>query len=346
MKSIKLIIQQSEIKTVFSTILIWMGIVLSLLQIQGCKPEDKPAVEENVTCIISDKAKLEEIAIFPADNPLNKNISASPVDTRSDAIISLIGSPGIHPDFGSGLWNGAPIGIPFILVCKDQSKLSVVFRANSYDDNYGNESDPGPYPIPLSASIEGNGTGDSHILAVDVDNKVLYELYNASKSSAGWEASGGVTWDLKINDTRPVGWTSADASGMPMLPLLVRYDEVLKGTIDHAIRFTLSNTKTMKAYTAPASHWSSGSNTNANMPTPYGMRLRLKAGFDISPYSQTNKVILTAMKNYGLIFSDIGSDFFISGAPDERWDNDDLSQLKKITAANFEVIQMGDIIKN
>ncbi len=323
-----------------------MVIVLSIIQFQRCKPEDKPAVEENVTCIISDKAKLEEITIFPADNPLNKNISASPVDSRSDAIISLLGTPGIHPDFGSGLWDGAPIGIPFILVCKDQAQFPVLFRANSYDNNYGNESDPGPYPIPLTAPIEGNGTGDSHVLAVDIDNKVLYELYNASAGAAGWEASGGVTWDLKINDTRPSGWTSADASGMPMLPLLVRYDEVLKGAIDHAIRVTLSNAKTMKAYTSPASHWSSGSNTNADAPTPYGMRLRLKASFDIGSFSKTNKVILTAMKNYGLIFSDIGSDFFISGAPDERWDNDDLSQLKKITAANFEVIQMGDIIKN
>ena len=346
MKYCKLILRQSGVKTIFTSKLIWMVIALSLIQFQGCKPEDKPVVEENVTCIISDKAKLEEIAIFPADNPLNKNISDSPVDTRSDAIISLIGSPGIHPDFGSGLWNGAPIGIPFVLVCKDQSKLPVVFRVNNYDGNYGNESDPGPYPIPLTAPIEGNGTGDSHVIAVDIDNKMLYELYNASKSAGGWEASAGVTWDLKINDTRPVGWTSADASGMPILPLLVRYDEVLKGTIDHAIRFTLSKAKTMKAYTSPASHISAGDNIDMNAPTPFGMRLRLKASFDISSYSQTNKIILTAMKNYGLIFSDIGSDFFISGAPDARWDNDDLSQLKKISAANFEVVQMGDIIKN
>ena len=323
-----------------------MVCVLSLLQFQSCKPENKPAVDEDVTCIVSDKAKLEEIVIFPTDNPLNKNISASLVDTRSDAIIRLIGSPGIHPDFGSGLWDGAPIGIPFILVCKGQAQFPVLFRANSYDNNFGNESDPGPYPVPLTAPIEGNGTGDSHVLAVDIDNKVLYEMYNASAGKSGWEASGGVTWDLKINDTRPLGWTSADASGMPMLPLLVRYDEVLKGTIDHAIRFTLSKAKTMRAYTSPASHISSGDNIDMDAPTPYGMRLRLKASFDISSYSQTNKVILTAMKNYGLIFSDIGSDFFISGAPDERWDNDDLSQLKKITAANFEVVQMGDIMKN
>ncbi|HEX7583525.1 MAG TPA: hypothetical protein VF373_02455, partial [Prolixibacteraceae bacterium] len=145
---------------------------------------------------------------------------------------------------------------------------------------------------------------------------------------------------------RPAGWTSTDASGMPILPVLVRYDEVLKGVIDHPIRFTLSKAKTMKAYTAPASHWSAGDNSNMNSPTPYGMRLRLKADFDISSFSSTNRVILAAMKKYGLIFADIGSDLFISGAPDERWNNDDLSQLKKITAANFEVVQMGTIVKS
>jgi hypothetical protein len=322
-------------------------IALFLFQCSGDSLE-KPPAEESKTCIVSDKAKLEEIAIFPASNPLNQDISSAPVDARSAAIISLIGTPGIHADFGSGLWEGNPIGIPFVLVCKDQAKLPVVFRENEYDGNYGNESDPGPYPIPLTAPIEGNGTGDSHVLAVDMDNKMLYELYNARANveKKQWEASGGVTWDLKINDTRPAGWTSADASGMPMLPLLVRYDEVLSGKIDHAIRFTLSKAKTMKAYTSPASHWSAGSNTNSNAPTPYGMKLRLKAGFDISLYSQTNKVILTAMKKYGLIFSDIGSDFFVSGAPDERWNNDDLSQLKKVKATDFEVVQLGEIVKS
>jgi hypothetical protein len=315
-------------------------ILFSCSHSQGTNPTD-----DQVTCIITDKSALEDIAIFPSDNPLNQNISSSPVDTRSEAIIQLIGSVGLHPDFGSGQWEGVPIGIPFILVCKTQTKIPVLFRANDYDGNYGSESDAGPYPIPLTAPIEGNGAGgDSHVLAVDLDNKVLYEMYNARAGANGWEASGGVIWDLKTNATRPEGWTSADASGMAILPLLVRYDEVLKGTIDHAIRFTLSNKKTMKAYTAPASHKSSGANTDINAPTPYGMRLRLKAGYDISSFSKTNQVILTAMKNYGLIFSDIGSDMFISGAPDDRWNNDDLSQLKKITASDFEVIKMGEIV--
>ena len=321
-------------------------LALFLSQCSGGSNDNPPS--ENTTCIVSDKAKLEDIAIFPADNPLNQDISTALVDTRSAAIINLIGVPGIHPDFGSGLWNGAPIGIPFILVCKDQAKIPVLFRANDYDGNYGDQSDAGPYPIPLTAPIEGNASGDSHVLAVDLDNKILYELYNAraNNDAKQWEASGGVIWDLKTTSNRPAGWTSADASGMAILPVLVRYDEVLKGVIDHPIRFTLSKAKTMKAYTAPASHWSAGDNNDMNSPTPYGMRLRLKADFDISSFSPNNRVILTALKKYGLIFADIGSDFFISGAPDERWDDDDLNQLKKITAANFEVIQMGEIVKS
>ena len=307
------------------------------------KTTDNPPDDE-ITCIVTDKRKLEEIAIFPSDNPLNQNISQAPVDSRSDAIIALIGTPSVKPDFGSGLWEGRPIGIPFILVCDSQSKIPVVFRGNDYDDNYGSESDPGPYPIPLTAPVEGNGAGDSHVLAVDVDNKMLYELYNASVGNDGWEASCGVIWDLKINDTRPPGWTSADAAGLPILPLLVRYEEVVKGTIDHAIRFTLSKSKVTRGYTSPANHLVSGTNNNNEAPTPMGMRLRLKSDYDISGFSSTNQVILKAMKNYGLILTDIGSDLYISGAPDERWDNDDLNVLKNVKATDFEVVQMGDII--
>jgi hypothetical protein len=270
----------------------------------------------------------------------------TPVDSRSDAIITLIGAPSVKPDFGSGLWEGHPIGIPYILVCNSQSKIPIVFRGNNYDANYGSESDPGPYPIPLSAPVEGNGAGDSHVLAVDIDNKILYELYNASVGNYEWEASGGAIWDLKINDTRPEGWTSADAAGLPILPVLVRYDEVAKGIIDHAIRFTLSKSKITRGYISPASHLVSGTNSNEAAPTPMGMRLRLKSGYDISGFSVANQVILNAMKNYGLILADIGSDLYITGAPDERWDNDDLNQLKNVKATDFEVVQMGDIIKN
>lgn len=313
-----------------------------MVQCKDNTTDNPPAGHD--TCIVTDKAKLEDIDIFPSDNPLNKNISQDPVDSRSDAIIALIGSPGLKADFGSGLWEGAPIGIPFILVCDSQPDIQVTFRGNDYDDNYGNESDPGPYPIPLTAPVEGNGAGDSHVLAVDIDNKILYELYNASTGNNVWEASGGATWDLKINDTRPPGWTSADAAGLPILPLLIRYEEVATGTIDHAIRFTLSKSKVMRGYTSPASHKVSGTNNDTSAPTPMGLRLRLKSGFDISGFSEPNQVILNAMKNYGLILTDIGSDLYITGAPDDRWDNDDLNELKSVKATDFEVVQIGDII--
>jgi hypothetical protein len=318
--------------------------VLAFLMVHCSDKTTNNPPDELTDCIITDKAKLEEIAIFPSDNPINKNISLEPVDSRSDAIIALIGTPGLKPDFGSGLWEGAPIGIPFILVCDNQSKIPVTFRGNDYDANYGNESDPGPYPIPLTAPVEGNGAGDSHVLAVDLDNKILYELYNASVGNKVWEASGGAVWDLKINDKRPEGWTSADAAGLPILPLLIRYEEVATGTIDHAIRFTLSKSKVMRGYTSPASHLVNGTNSDEQAPTPMGLRLRLKAGFDVSGFSETNQVILNAMKNYGLILADIGSDLYITGAPDDRWDNEDLNQLKSVKATDFEVVQMNEII--
>ena len=324
----------------------WKMIVLTGLFIQCSDNKTKKPADEFTTCIVTDKSKLEEIEIFPSDNPINTDISQAPADTRSEAIIALLGTSSIHPDFGGGLWEGGPIGIPFILVCREQSKIPVAFRANNYDGNYGDESDHGPYPVPLEAPIEGNGTGDSHVLAVDLDNKFLYELYNASVGDQSWEASSGAVWDLKINASRPAGWTSADAAGLPILPLLVRYEEVKSGTIDHAIRFTLSKSKVTHGYTLPAGHMVNGTNSNAEAPTPMGMRIRLKSSFEISGYSAANQVILTAMKKYGLILADIGSDLFISGAPDDRWDNDDLNQLKNIKATDFEVVQMGEIIHN
>jgi hypothetical protein len=324
----------------------WKIVLFTILLVHCSGKTTNNTNNDGIKCIVTDKGKLEDIAIFPPDNLLNQNITQAPVDSRSDSIIALIGTPSVKSDFGSGLWDGSPIGIPFILVCNSQSKIPVIFRGNNYDANYGNESDPGPYPIPLTAPVEGNGLGDSHVLAVDVDNKILYELYNASVGIGVWEASSGAVWNLKINDTRHEGWTSADAAGLPILPLLVRYDEVVKGTIDHAIRFTLSKSKVMRGYTLPASHMVSGTNNNAGAPTPMGMRVRLKSGYDISGFSQTNQVILRAMKNYGLILADIGSDFYITGAPDDRWNNDDLNLLKNVKATDFEVVQMGEIIKN
>ena len=323
----------------------WVLAFLAILLAQCSEKKDGPS-DLYTDCIVTDRSKLEEIQIFPSDNLLNTNISEMPKDSCSDAIIALIGSASIHPDFGSGLWEGKPMGIPFILVCDDQSFSPVLFRANSYDGNDGDESDPGPYPVPLSAPLEGNGEGDSHVLAVDLDNKMLYELYNASVGNDQWEASSGAVWDLKINDTRPAGWTSADAAGLPILPLLVRYEEVKKGTVDHAIRFTLSKSKVTKGYTLPANHLVGGTNNDDSAPVPMGLRLRLKKDYDISGFSVSNQVILTAMKEYGLILTDIGSDMYITGAPDEGWDNDDLNQLKNVKATDFEVVQMGDIKYN
>ena len=262
------------------------------------------------------RSAIEKIQKFPVDYPLNMDISAQSVDVNSSAIISAIGTYSVHPDFGSGLYNNAPIGIPFSAVCGNQAKVSITYRANSYDGNYGNESDPGPFPIPDDAAIEGNGNGDSHVLACDFENKKLYELYNASKNSgSGWSASSGAVFDLTKDFYRTEGWTSADAAGLPVLPCLLRYDEVASGNINHAIRFTLNKPHVFNGYVNPARHKVNGTGA-ANLSLPMGARMRLKSSFDISSYSIANKVILTAMKKYGMILADIGSDLFISGAPD------------------------------
>lgn len=305
------------------------------------KNTDQPPVNQN-TCTQPKLADLEKIQIFPINHPINQDISASDIDPNSAAIIAAIGSVGLHPDFGSGTWNGAPIGIPYVAVCGNQPKVPIVYRGNSYDNNYGDESDAGPFPIPLSAPIEGNGNGDSHVLTVDLDNKKLYELYNSSRSADGWEASSGAVFDLTSNAGRTEGWTSADASGMAILPCLVRYEEVLSGKIDHAIRFTLSKPKVYKGYVAPASHKVNGTGTLGSS-LPMGARLRLKSSFDISSYPSEAQVILKAMKTYGIILADIGSDMFITGAPDERWNNDNINALKAVKATDFEVVKMGVI---
>lgn len=288
-------------------------------------------------------AKLSTIQVFPTTYPLNTDISGDPVDPNSAAIIAAIGSYGIHADFGRGLYNGAPIGIPFTLVCGSQPKVPITYRANSYDGDYGSESDAGPYPIPDNAPIEGLGNGDSHVLVCDIENKKLYELYNASKNSGtGWSASSGAIFDLKTNSYHPDGFTSADASGLAIMPWLAKYDEMASGKINHAIRFTLSKAHVYKGYTAPASHKVNGTGA-LGTSLPMGARIRLKSGFDISGYSKNMQVLLTAMKTYGLILADIGSDMFITGAPDERWDNDDLQKLKAVKNTDFEVVKMGAI---
>lgn len=283
------------------------------------------------------KADAEAMQIFPADNPWNRDISQLSIDPNNSQIISRLATYSIKADFGSGLWNGASIGIPYVVVCGNQQKYPVVFRANSYDGNYGSESDPGPYPIPLDAPIEGLGNGDAHVIAVDKENKKLYELYNASVNNGHWEASSGAVFDLTSNNLRPETWTSADAAGLPIFAGLVRYEEIIKGEIDHAIRFTLSKPNVQPAYIAPARH--KVNSTGDQYSLPFGGRLRLKSSFDISAYPATVKIILKAMKKHGLMLADIGSDLYITGAPDDRWNNDELRQLGKLKGSDFEVVK-------
>lgn len=275
---------------------------------------------------------------FPSDSLWNKDISASPVDPNSAGIINFIGPGiGLHADFGSGQYQGSNIGIPYVVVDGAQSLVNVDFTA------YGDESDPGQMPIPGNAPIEGDpnpGSGDRHVLVLDNANCFLYELFSSYPNGDGtWNADSTAIWDLASNEQRPWTWTSADAAGLPIFPGLARYDEIAAGQIQHALRFTLSQSRA--AFTPPASHWASNS-SDAFAP-PMGMKLRLKSSFDISGYSTTNQIILTAMKKYGLIMADNGSSMYLSGAPDSRWDNDDLHVLGQVTASDFEVVEMNPI---
>lgn len=269
--------------------------------------------------------------MFPADNIWNTPVDRLPVHPQSEIYIETIGaSTGLHPDFGSGTWNGSPIGIPYTVVEANQTKVPVSF-------NYADESDPGPYPIPPGAPIEGgeHSTGDRHVLVLERTNCILYEVFAAYPQPGGsWDAGSGAIYDLGSNDLRTAGWTSADAAGLPILPGLARYDEVAAGQINHALRFTVPQTQ--KAYIWPARHHAS--NLTADHYPPMGLRLRLKAGFDISGYSPQARVILQALKTFGMILADNGSAWYISGAPDPGWDNDELRELKNVIGSDFEVV--------
>jgi len=284
------------------------------------------------------QGSLNGFVPFPANNLWNQNISNAPVDPNSAALINFIGpSTPVHPDFGSGEYNGSNIGIPYVVVAAGQNFVNVDFTA------YGDESDPGPMPIPANAPVEGDpnpGNGDRHALILDSANCWLYELYQAVPNGDGtWSAGSTAVWDLQNYNQRPLTWTSADAAGLPIFPGLARYDEVASGAINHALRFTLQNSRA--AYVLPATHWAATS-SNANA-APMGMRLRLKSTFDISSYSPTNQVILKALQQYGLIMADNGSSMYITGDNDSRWINDDLHNLGNVTAADFDVILMNPI---
>lgn len=284
-------------------------------------------------------SNLNGFVPFQGTNSLwNADISAAQVDANSDNIISSIGpSTTLHPDFGSGTYDGSSIGIPYQVVSGTQAKVSVLLG------DYGDESDPGPMPIPSNALIEGYPNpddGDRHVLVLEKDGCWLYELYRAFPTGGfSWRADSSAIWDMTMAHTRPYTWTSADAAGLPIFPGLVRYDEVAAGVIRHAVRFTVPVTQ--EAFVLPATHWASNK-TDSKLP-PMGTRLRLKANFDISGFSAHNQVILKAMKKYGMILADNGSGIFISGAPDSRWDNDELNALKRITASNFEVVAQGTV---
>lgn len=274
--------------------------------------------------------------VFPADSPWNTRVDALPVHARSAAWVATIGtSTRLHPDFGT-FWDGAPIGIPYVTVTSVQARVPVTF-------DYADESDPGPYPIPPSAPIEGgaSASGDRHVLVVDTGSCILYELYAAYPQGAGasWTAGSGAVWNLASNSLRPAGWTSADAAGLPILPGLVRYDEVQNGRIEHAIRFTAAQTQ--RGYIAPATHFASSS-SDANRP-PMGARFRLKATYDCSWMSHDANVICVALKEYGMLLADNGSNWYISGAHDPRWDDDALGDLKQIPGSAFEAVQTGPI---
>ncbi len=278
---------------------------------------------------------LEGCPVFPVDHVWNTPIDTLPVDPNSAAMIAPISGAHLHPDFGSGTWEGFPIGIPYVSVPGTQHKVDVIF-------GYVDESDPGPYPIPPNPPIEGdpNGNGDRHILILDRDNCLLYELYAAHLEPDSWYAGSGAIFDLQDYALRPDGWTSADAAGLPILPGLVRYDEVAAGEIKHAIRFTVEQTR--RAYMWPARHFAS-SLTGSQYP-PMGQRFRLRANFDISGFSPEVQVILQAMKTYGLVVADNGSDWYISGVPDERWDNDVLRELRQVYGSAFEAVDVSSLM--
>jgi hypothetical protein len=289
---------------------------------------------------LGEGASLNGARPFPDDNPWNQDISQAPVDPNSQNLINSIGlDRGLHPDFGSGLIDGQPFGIPYVVVSGQQPLVPTRWTA------YGDESDPGPYPVPSNAPVEGglSSTGDRHVLVLDRDNDRLYEMGAATPLANGsWDAACGAVFHLDSNTVRPGGqltWTSADAAGLPIFPGLARWDEASRDAgIRHALRFTVARTR--RAFVPPATHWAS-SNDSADLP-PMGMRVRLKASYVIpATFSKEVKALLQAMKTYGLIVADNGSNWFISGAPHERWNNDELvDQLRQVQGKEFEVVRM------
>ena len=265
--------------------------------------------------------------VFPASNPWNKRVDQLPVTQNSTAIIGSIGAgTGLHADFGSGLWEGSPIGIPFDVVSRSTPRARVTFE---YDD----ESDHLGYPIPKGVHVEGGS--DHHALLLDKSACRLYELGGLERRQGRWRAWAGATWSLRSNRVRPAGWTSADAAGLAIFPGLARYDEVRRGVIDHALRFTVQRTR--RAYIYPARHYASNL-TSPNLP-PMGLRVRLKASFDVRSFPRQARIVLVALKRYGMIVADNGADWYITGAPNRGWSNDQLHTLARVKGSDFEVVE-------
>jgi len=292
-------------------------LLLAVFLLAGCGASSPPS---------AGGPTLAGCPVFPADDYWNTPVDGLPPLARSSSYVASIGADaGVHADFGSGLYAGSPIGIPFNLANAATPRRQVSF-------DYDEESDPGPYPIPPNPLIEGGS--DHHLLVLERGSCKLYELYDAAPAASGWHAGSGAVFDLRGYQLRPDGWTSADAAGLPILPGLVRYEEVAAGEIRHAIRFTAPHTQ--KAYLWPARHYAS-SDSDPNLP-PMGLRLRLRADFDESGFGPQARVVIRAMKKYGIVLADNGSAWFISGVPDERWDNDDLHQLGRIKGHDFVAV--------
>jgi hypothetical protein len=314
----------------------------------------RPAASSASACQVElgEGASLGGMRPFSGDNPWNRDISNEPVDPNSTAIIAKTGvGTQLHPDFGSGKYAGAAIGIPYIVVPAEQPLVPIDFT------EYPTQSDAGPYPLPPNAPIEGLGTtagySDRHVLVVQRDcskpNQLgrLYETFrsfpvgNYPISVERWRASSGAIFDLSSDALRPAGWTSADAAGLPIFPGLVRYDEVAAGEIRHALRFSLAPGYTRKGYVPPATHHAGYGTTDEY--APFGMRVRLKTSVDISQLPAQVQVIARAMKTYGMLLADNGGNWFVGGAPDPRWNNDDLRWLGTLIASDFEVIALGTV---
>ena len=283
------------------------------------------------------KVKGAKCTVFPADNPWNQRVDQLPVANDSDQLVRSIGSDAsAHADFGSGKWNGGPIGIPYVVVSGKQKKVRVSF-------DYADESDRVRYPVPRKAPIEGgnNADGDRHVIVIDKTKCKLYELYAAYPKNGGksWQAGSGAVWSLKSNKLRPAGWTSADAAGLPIYPGLARYDEVARGEIAHALRFTAPRTR--DAYVYPARH-KAGNGNDPDLP-PMGARLRLKSSVNIASFPKQSRVVLTALRRYGMILADNGSPWYVSGAPDSHWDNDDLQSFGNLSGSDFEVVNTSSL---